>query len=153
MNRLILSIIATLAALPVLAANLKVEDAWARATAPGQPVGGAFMKLTSDANAELIGASSPVAGTTQVHLMKMQDGMMIMREMKSLPLPKGKTVELAPGGYHIMLMDLKQPLKAGESVPITLKLKSGKKVQNVDVNVDVHDMMMGEEDHHHHQHD
>jgi hypothetical protein len=149
MHRLILSIIATLVALPLYAANLKVEDAWARATAPGQPVGGAFMKLTSDTNAQLVGASSPVAGMVQVHMMKMQDGVMIMREMKSLPLPKGKTVELAPGGYHIMLMELKQPLKAGEHVPITLKVKAGKKIQNVEVNAEVHDMMGGEESQHH----
>jgi copper(I)-binding protein len=149
MHRLILSIIATLVALPLYAANLKVEDAWARATAPGQPVGGAFMKLTSDTNAQLVGASSPVAGMVQVHMMKMQDGVMIMREMKSLPLPKGKTVELAPGGYHIMLMELKQPLKAGEHVPITLKVKAGKKIQDVEVNAEVHDMMGGEESQHH----
>ena len=149
MNRLILSIIATVVALPLCAANLKVEDAWARATAPGQPVGGAFMKLTSDTNAQLVGASSPVAGMVQVHMMKMQDGVMIMREMKSLPLPKGKTVELAPGGYHIMLMELKQPLKAGEHVPITLKVKAGKKIRNVEVNAEVHDMMGGEESQHH----
>lgn len=149
MDRLILSIIATVVALPLYAANLKVEDAWARATAPGQPVGGAFMKLTSDTNAQLVGASSPVAGRVQVHMMKMQDGVMIMREMKSLPLPKGKTVELAPGGYHIMLMELKQPLKAGEHVPITLKVKADKKIQNVEVNAEVHDMMGGEESQHH----
>jgi periplasmic copper chaperone A len=149
MDRLILSIIATVVALPLYAANLKVEDAWARATAPGQPVGGAFMKLTSDTNAQLVGASSPVAGRVQVHMMKMQDGVMIMREMKSLPLPKGKTVELAPGGYHIMLMELKQPLKAGEHVPITLKVKAGKKTHNVEVNAEVHDMMGGEESQHH----
>ena len=149
MNRLILSIIATVVALPLYAANFKVEDAWVRATAPGQPVGGAFMKLTSDTNAQLVGASSPVAGMVQVHMMKMQDGVMIMREMKSLPLPKGKTVELAPGGYHIMLMELKQPLKAGEHVPITLKVKAGKKIQNVEVNAEVHDMMGGEESQHH----
>ncbi|HYP68461.1 MAG TPA: copper chaperone PCu(A)C [Thiobacillaceae bacterium] len=141
MNRLLLSIISTLIALPVHAANLKVEDAWARATAPGQPVAGAFMKLTSDGNAELIGAASPVAGMVQVHMMKMQDGVMIMRQMSSLPLPKGRTVELAPGGYHIMLMQLKQPLKAGQHVPITLKLRAGKKIQNVEVNAEVRNMM------------
>lgn len=149
MNRLILSIIATVVALPLYAANLKVENAWARATAPGQPVGGAFMKLTSDTNAQLVGASSPVAGRVQVHMMKMQDGVMIMREVKSLSLPKGKTVELAPGGYHIMLMELKQPLKAGEHVPITLKVKAGKKIQSVEVSAEVHDMMGSEESQHH----
>jgi copper(I)-binding protein len=150
MNRLIPSIIATLVALPLYAANLKVEDAWARATAPGQPVAGAFMKLTSDRNAQLVGASSPVAGMVQVHMMKMQDGVMIMREMKSLPLPKGKTVELAPGGYHIMLMELKQPLTAGKSVPITLNVKTGRKIQKVEVNAEVRDLLGGEGEQHPH---
>jgi copper(I)-binding protein len=150
MYRLIISFIAIVVALPLYAANLKVEDAWARATAPGQPVAGAFMKLTSDSNAELIGVSSPAAGVTQVHMMKMQDGVMIMREMKNLPLPEGKTVVLAPGGYHIMLMELKHPLKAGESVPITLKMKAGNKIQNVEVNAEVRDMMGNWEAHHPH---
>ncbi|MGA7177971.1 MAG: copper chaperone PCu(A)C [Thiobacillaceae bacterium] len=150
MNRLIPSIIATLVALPLYAANLKVEDAWARATAPGQPVAGAFMKLTSDRNAQLVGASSPVAGMVQVHMMKMQDGVMIMREMKSLPLPKGKTVELAPGGYHIMLMELKQPLTAGKSVPITLNVKTGRKIQKVEVKAEVRDLLGGEGEQHPH---
>lgn len=143
MHRLILTLTAAALALPVHAANLKVDDAWARATVPGQSVGGAFMKLTSDADAQLVGASSPAAGLVQVHMMKMQDGVMIMREMNSLPLPKGKTVVLEPGGYHIMLMELKQPLKAGESVPITLKLQSGKQVQNVEVNAEVRSIMGG----------
>jgi periplasmic copper chaperone A len=150
MNRLILSFLAILVALPVYAANLMVEDAWVRATAPGQPVGGAFMKLTSNRNAQLVGASSPVAGVTQIHMMKMQDGVMIMREIKSLPLPRGRTVELAPGGYHIMLMELKHPLKSGESVPITLRVKTGKRTRNVEVNAEVHDMMDTEVMHHHH---
>lgn len=102
------------------------------------------MKLTSDADAQLVGASSPAAGMTQIHMMKMQNGMMIMREAKSLPLPKGKTVELAPGGYHVMLMELKQPLKAGDSVPITLKVRSGKQVQNIEVKAIVREMVTGQ---------
>jgi periplasmic copper chaperone A len=145
MSRVVLFVSAVLVSFSVHAANIRVEAPWARATAPGQPVGGAFMKLTSDASAQLIGASSPVAGTVQIHMMKMQDGVMIMRELKSLPLPRGKTVELAPGGYHIMLMDLKQPLRAGENLPITLKVKSGKKIQHIEVNAQVRDMISGEE--------
>jgi len=149
MPRLILTLSAALLSFQIQAANLKVEDAWARATAPGQPVAGAFMKLSSDTNAQLIGASSPVAGTVQVHMMKMQDGMMIMREIKNLPLPKGKTVELAPGGYHIMLMELKQPLKPGETVPLTLKIKAGKKTETIEVKAEVRDMMGSQAEHRH----
>lgn len=141
MSRLILAVTSALLALSAHAASIKVEEPWARATAPGQPVGGAFMKLTSDADAQLVGASSPAAGMTQIHMMKMQNGMMIMREAKSLPLPKGKTVELAPGGYHVMLMELKRPLKAGDSVPITLKVRSGKQVQNIEVKAIVREMV------------
>lgn len=144
MSRLILAVTSALLALSAHAASIKVEEPWARATAPGQPVGGAFMKLTSDADAQLVGASSPAAGMTQIHMMKMQNGMMIMREAKSLPLPKGKTVELAPGGYHVMLMELKQPLKAGDSVPITLKVRSGKQVQNIEVKAIVREMVTGQ---------
>jgi copper(I)-binding protein len=144
MNRssLVSLVIAVLSlSLSAQAATLKVEAAWVRATAPGQPVGGAYMKLTSDANGELVGISSPVAGVTQIHMMKIQNGMMLMRELKTLPLPRGKTVELVPGGYHVMLMDLKQPLKEGETVPLTLEVKFGKKIEKIDVKAEVRDMM------------
>ena len=99
--------LATLAA----CAQVEVQNVWARATVKGQMATGAFMTLTAKDGAKLVGGSSPAAGVTQVHEMKMEAGVMKMAEVKGgLDLPAGKAVELKPGGYHIMLMDLKAPL-------------------------------------------
>jgi copper(I)-binding protein len=141
MGRLILALGLAALFLPLHAANLVVEDAWIRSTAPLQPVAGAFMKLTSDTNATLVGASSPAAGKVEVHMMRMQDGVMFMRPVKKLSLPKGQTIELKPGGYHIMLMNIKQAFKAGETVPLVLKIRSENKIQTVSVKAEVRDMM------------
>ena len=150
MGRFILLLGLAALALPLYAASVIVEDAWTRSTAPLQPVAGAFMKLTSDTDAVLVGASSPMAGRVEVHKMSMQDGVMSMRPVKSLFLPKGQTIELKPGGYHIMLMDLKQPFKVGETVPLILKVRAGKKVRTVNVKAEVRDMMDPEAGHRHH---
>lgn len=102
------------------AANVKVENAWVRATAPGQEVGGVFMTLTADADLTLVGVSSPGAGSAELHSMGMDKGTMTMRRLDRIALPKGRAVSLAPGGLHIMLFGLKAPLKAGATVPLTL---------------------------------
>jgi len=100
---------------------VEVQNAWARATVKGQMATGAFMTLKADHGARLVGASSPVAGVAQIHEMMMDTGVMKMAEVKGgLELPAGKTVELKPGGYHVMLMDLKQALEKGSTVPVTL---------------------------------
>ncbi len=98
----------------------KVEGAWVRSSVPGQQGTGAFMKLTSRQAMQLVGVSTPVAGTAEVHEMKMQGDIMRMRQVAGVDLPAGQTVEFKPGGYHLMLMDLKQTLKPGTSVPLTL---------------------------------
>lgn len=100
--------------------NVKVEDAWVRGTVAQQKSTGAFMRLTAQKDARLVSASSPVAGVTEVHEMAMDKDVMRMRAVEALPLPAGKTVELKPGGFHVMLLDLKGPVKAGETVPLTL---------------------------------
>ncbi len=115
------------------AANISVTDAWARATMPGQPVSGAYMQIQSDADARLVGVSSSVVPRVEVHEMKMDGDMMRMREVKAIDLPKGKTVSLEPGGFHIMLMDLKKPIAAGDMIPLTLVVESGGKQQTVEV--------------------
>src|SRR4030067_8662 len=102
--------------LPTWAANISVTDAWARATVPGQKVSGAYMRIQSDADARLVSASSPAVPRVEVHEMKMDGDVMRMREVKAIELPKGKTVSLEPGGYHIMLMNLTKPIAAGEQV-------------------------------------
>lgn len=100
--------------------TVKVEDAWVRGTVATQKATGAFMRLTPSANARLVEAKSPVAGVVEIHEMAMENDVMRMRQVPGLDLAAGRTLELKPGGYHVMLMDLKQPLKAGEQVPITL---------------------------------
>ena len=107
------------------AQTVTVADAWVRATVAAQRATGAFLKLSiQGADANLIAASSPVAGVTQIHEMAMSEGVMRMREVTGgVPLKAGQSFELKPGGYHIMMMDLKQPVKAGDRVPLTLTFK------------------------------
>ena len=101
-------------------AQVAVKDAWVRATVPQQKATGAFMQLQSAQDAKLLSAQSPVAGVVEVHEMSMDGGVMKMRAVPSLALPAGKAVELKPGGYHVMLMDLKEQMKEGATVPVTL---------------------------------
>jgi periplasmic copper chaperone A len=129
----------TLLAVSALAsAQVKVEDAWVRGTVQDQRTTGAFMRLTSPSDTSLVGIASPVAGVVEIHESSMHGGVMTMRAVPRLLLVANKTVELKPGGYHVMLMSLKQPLKAGETVPITLTFedKAGKRT-SVDVNAAV----------------
>ena len=114
---------AALAAAPATFAQVAVSDAWVRGTVAGQKATGAFMQLKADADVSLVGASSPVAGIVEIHEMKMDAGVMRMSAIPALPLPAGKAVELKPGGYHVMLMALKAPLKEGDTVPVTLTFK------------------------------
>jgi len=116
------------------AAQVKVEQAWVRATVPQQKATGAFMQLTAGKDLRLVEARSPVAGVVEVHQMTMANNVMKMRAVAALELPAGKTVQLEPGGYHIMLMDLKAPVKEGSSVPITLVVegRDGKR-ENLEV--------------------
>ena len=106
--------------------RVKVEQSWARASVAGQSATGAFMKLTAREKMRLVGASSPAAGVVEVHEMKMDGSIMRMRPVEGVDLPAQRAVELKPGGYHVMLMDLKAPLAAGSSVPLTLKFKDAK---------------------------
>lgn len=119
-----------LAAGALHAQTVDVRDAWARATVPGQKATGVYMKLTARESVRLVGVSSPVAGVGEVHQMKLEDGVMMMRPMDALELPAGKTVELRPGGYHMMLLDLKAPLAKDGTVPLTLTFRDAKGRQN-----------------------
>lgn len=104
--------------------GIRAEQPWARATAPQQKVGGAYVTLTSPVDDRLMGASSPVAGRAEVHEMTMDGQVMRMREQKDgIALPAGKPVALAPGGYHIMLMDLHKSLVAGQVIAIQLRFQ------------------------------
>ena len=105
------------------AAPVEVQDAWVRAAVPGQSGTGAFMKLTAHAGLRLVGVTTPVAAVAEVHEMKMEGDTMRMRAVAGLDLPAHKTVELKPGGYHLMLMDLKQPIAKDTTVPLTLQFQ------------------------------
>jgi copper(I)-binding protein len=124
----LLGLLLALVAAPAFA-QVTVADAWVRGTVPGQKATGAFMQLTSPAETSLVAASSPAAKIVEIHEMKMDGGMMRMHAVDRIPLPAGKPVALAPGGYHVMLMDLPAPLKEGETVTVTLTFadKDGRK--------------------------
>lgn len=119
---------------------LKIGHPWARATAPTAPTGGGYLTITNTGTApdKLVSVSSPAAKTIEVHEMKMEGNVMRMRELPgALEIAPGATVTLAPGGFHLMMMGLKAPLKQGEKVPLTLSFeKAGK----IDVELDVEAM-------------
>ncbi|MCG2594840.1 copper chaperone PCu(A)C [Ramlibacter sp. XY19] len=108
---------------------IAVDGAWARAALQGQPTSAGYMTLTAKEPLTLVGASSPAAGVVELHEMKLDGDVMRMRAVDQLPLPAGKAVELKPGGYHFMLMELKAQFKPGLVVPLTLRLKDAKGVE------------------------
>lgn len=105
-------------------AAVTVEDAWVRATVPGQQATGAFMKLTSDKDGKLIEAKSNISKAVEIHEMAMQDDVMKMRQIPTLDLPNGKQVELKPGGYHIMFIDLHNQVKENDEVDLQLVVEN-----------------------------
>lgn len=105
-------------------AQVTVKDPWVRATVPHQKATGIFMQLTAQQDARLVEVQSPVAAIVEIHEMKMENEVMKMRPVSVLPLPADKTVELKPGGFHIMLMDLKQQIKEGDVVALTLVVEN-----------------------------
>ena len=119
----------TLAAGTALAADLEIANPWVRGTVAQQKATGAFMQITSATGGKLVSAASPAAGVVEIHEMVMDGNTMKMRAVPAVDLPAGKAVDLKPGGYHVMLMDLKAPLKAGEMLDLTLVVegKDGKK--------------------------
>lgn len=167
MSGLALASCLAVAAPPAATPAVVVADAWIRATVPGQSGTGGFMKLTAQHESlELLGFSSSVAGTAELHEMAMEGDVMRMRPVNALPLPKGRAVALKPGGHHLMLMGLNTPLKAGSQVPIRLIYKDAKgKTLEQAVNVPVlaaapagasagkAEPASGHEHHHHHHHD
>ena len=113
------------------AQNVDVKDAWVRTSVQGQKATGAFMKITAKEGGTLVGVATPVAGVAEVHEMKMDGDVMRMRALPNgLALPAGKTVALTPGGYHVMLMDLKATLPKDSTIPLTLTFKNAKGEQS-----------------------
>lgn len=126
-----------LACLPAWAtpAAVKVEAAWARPTVPGQGAGGGFLKITGGSAADrLLGGRAAVSQAVELHSMQMDGDVMRMREVPGIAVPAGAAVELKPGGLHLMFSGLKQPLRAGESFPLTLVFEKAGEVR-VDVKI------------------
>ncbi|MEZ0289140.1 MAG: copper chaperone PCu(A)C [Methylophilus sp.] len=110
-------------------AEVKITNAWVKPTVPGQPVAGAYMALISDKDVDIVATQSPVAGKAEIHSMSMEGNIMRMKKLDRLQLKAGKAVELKPGGFHLMLIELNHQIKEGEIVPISLVTQdvSGKK--------------------------
>src|ERR1700761_3305869 len=134
--------VATLCAAPARAQEVKAGDlvitqAWARATPNGAKIGSGYLTIENKGAApdRLVGVSADVAGKVEVHEMATKDGVMTMRPLETgLAIDPGKTVKLAPGGYHLMMFDLKSPLKQGDALPVTLEFeKAGKVKVSLDV--------------------
>lgn len=135
------------------AADVDIKTPWVRGTVTGQQASGAFMEITSKAGATIVGASSPVAAITEIHEMKMDGGVMKMRAVARLDLPAGKPVKLEPGSYHVMLMGLKQQLKKGDSVPLSLKVEGqDKTVETIEIKAEVRDLASSAPAMHGHHH-
>ena len=130
MKSKIVAMLLALSGAALHAQTVEVKDAWVRTAVPGQSGTGAFMNITAKEGAKLVSVSSPVAGVAEVHEMKMTNDIMRMRAIPALDLPAGKTVALKPGGYHVMLMALKQALPPGSSVPLTLVFRDSKGVES-----------------------
>jgi copper(I)-binding protein len=135
-RRLVFALLASAALAPAWA-QVTVQDPWVRGTVAQQKGTGMFARITSAQPARLVSASSPAAGVVEIHEMLMQGDVMRMRAIPGLDLPAGKTVELKPGGLHIMLIDLKQPLEPGKTVPVTLVVETGGKRESIEVKVPV----------------
>lgn len=149
-------LVALLLSVNVYAADVQVEGAWSRATAPGQDAAMVDMSIASKQDGTLVGVTSPVCKSVELHSMTHEDGMMKMREVKELALPAGKRINLGESGYHLMLIGLKAPIEAGDGVPLTLSVRlANKRVVKVEVSAEVRPLVASAPQnggHMHHQH-
>ena len=123
------------------AQSVEVKDAWIRGTVPAQKATGAFMDITAKNNARLISVESKIAASTEIHNMTMNNGVMKMFPVDGVDVPAGKTVKLAPGGYHVMFIGLKEQMKPGDRVPLKLNFElADKKRESVELSVEVRDI-------------
>jgi periplasmic copper chaperone A len=129
MKHILTAALVAFSATAMAQSTVEIKDPWVRATVAQQKATGAFMQLTAKSDSKLVEAKSPVAGVVEIHEMSMEKDVMKMRQIPGLALPAGKAVDLKPGGYHVMLMDLKAQVKEGDVVPLTLVFegKDGKR--------------------------
>ncbi|MDR5171150.1 copper chaperone PCu(A)C [Methylobacillus sp. Pita2] len=115
-------------------AGVTVVEPWVRTTAPGQKVAAGYVRIVSDKDVALVSANSSFADKVEVHEMQMDDGIMRMRPLKQLELKANTPVELKPGGLHLMLVGIKNAVKAGDAIPLTLVFEDKKAArESVDV--------------------
>lgn len=154
--RIAIAALATVLAAGAAHAQVTVKDPWVRATVPQQKATGAFMRLSTVQDMRLVEAKSPVAGVVEIHEMKMENNVMKMRAVAGLDVPAGKGVDLKPGGYHVMLMDLKEQMKEGATVPVMLVFEGkDKKRETVEVKAPVRPLAGGaakKDEHKHGEH-
>ncbi|WP_047395861.1 copper chaperone PCu(A)C [Chitinibacter sp. ZOR0017] len=117
------------------AGELEIKHPWARETVATATTDGVFMVIHSAADDQLLSASTPIASKTELHEMRMNNGVMQMRQIETLPLPKGSVTKLIPGSFHLMLFGVQQPLKAGSRFPLTLNFAKAGSVK-VDIKVE-----------------
>jgi hypothetical protein len=133
------------------AGDVAVSGAWTRATAPGQEGAALQFSIVSQKEAQLVAISSPLAGAAEIHSMTHDNGVMKMHAIDSLPLPAGKVVDMGAGGYHVMLLNLKAPLKAGEKMPFAVTVQfADKHKATVKAKAEVKPLTDGQDEHEHH---
>ena len=122
----------------VYAGDVQVEGAWARATVPGQDRAMVYMSITSTQNATIVGVSSKASKTTEMHAVEHKGGTMNMFQVKSISLPANERMDMSMHGYHLELAGLKAPLKAGETVPLTMNIEmADKRIVKIDVRAEI----------------
>ena len=136
------------------AESVRVTNAWVRAPAPGQKTASAYAEISSAENAALVAAGSPLASRVEMHSTSMEGGVMRMRALPRIDLPAGQAVKLAPGGTHLMLVDLKQTLKPGDKVPLVLSVQptgaaAGSALTTLKVELEVRAAAAAAAGHHH----
>ena len=149
--RYAIAIAALLCAAQVWAGDVAVSGAWTRATAPGQESAAMQFSITSKQEAQLVAISSPVAGAVELHRMTHDNGVMRMHAIESLPLPAGKAVDLGASDIHVMLLNLKKPVTAGDSIPFTVTVQfADKHKTTVQANAEVKPLTDNHDEHEHH---
>jgi copper(I)-binding protein len=143
--------VAALAPSFATAQSIEVREAWIRGTVAAQQATGAFMQIMSKAPARLVAVASPAAKAAEIHDMKVDKGVMRMFAVEAVEVPAGATVKLAPGGHHVMLLQLVKPLNAGDKVPLALTFElADRRRVTVEVLAEVRDLKGEPAKHHHH---
>jgi len=131
MKTMLIAVALAVASAAAVAQVPKIADAWARSTVSGQTAGGGYLRIDNKGGGadRLVAVSADVSTTVELHTMTMDGDVMRMREVSAIEVPAGQTIELKPGGFHIMFMGLKAPLKAGSSFPLMLKFEKAGEVK------------------------